>query len=547
MFALGCLVLPAVIYETLRLVITKEKWQARNSLLHFCIILVLTNTICSLMACYVFHHPDVLSGLDSNLSFTLKYLALSLVVSIAALYFELKYLQKMTLVLSLPSITPARRDKLLRILGIILAVVFLLAYSIRLTGNDFWGDELFSVMLADGTLSDLLSMTAADVHPPLYYIVLFVVCKVFGSNPISYQAVSFFFYFAIIILCLFPIWKRFGAKVAIPLILLSSLTGIGFRFAIEVRMYSMSMFFILATFVSLYDVIKTEKISSFAWFCGLSICAAYTHYYALLTVVLIYLCLIVYAIKTRGAFLNKVLISSVLALVSYLPWMAIVFNTVQRTLDNFWIKSLPTVSESFNYLFEGKFSGLLLALAVVTGLVYLAKATNLLALKPQHGKRIVVNESGFHPSKEAVWFLIGIVAITGTLAIGIVVSYIFTPILQLKYLACVAPIAWLLLSYACSRIPLSSLWCTILCLIVIASGFATLPEKIQKEQNFSESSANVLEKTQNLGVKPHIYTNVQHFEWTLGDYYYPGIKYTKVSSPNLEYSTDQDNWLFDSL
>ena len=44
---------------------------------------------------------------------------------------------------------------------------FTLSFSINI-----WYDELFSMEFAKRPISELISLTARDVHPPMYYIVL---------------------------------------------------------------------------------------------------------------------------------------------------------------------------------------------------------------------------------------------------------------------------------------------------------------------------------------------------------------------------------------
>lgn len=53
------------------------------------------------------------------------------------------------------------------------ASVFLLGVSVILSfSRDIWYDELFSMGLAVQPLGELISITARDVHPPLYYMIV---------------------------------------------------------------------------------------------------------------------------------------------------------------------------------------------------------------------------------------------------------------------------------------------------------------------------------------------------------------------------------------
>lgn len=55
-----------------------------------------------------------------------------------------------------------------KILYVYAFLLFLMNF-IRIFDNAFWGDEGFSIRLAQMTVGDMAA-TAADVHPPLYYL-----------------------------------------------------------------------------------------------------------------------------------------------------------------------------------------------------------------------------------------------------------------------------------------------------------------------------------------------------------------------------------------
>ena len=54
----------------------------------------------------------------------------------------------------------------------ILAILFLIRCIMLCTGRDIWYDELFTMEFASRPVSELIRLTAADVHPPLYYILV---------------------------------------------------------------------------------------------------------------------------------------------------------------------------------------------------------------------------------------------------------------------------------------------------------------------------------------------------------------------------------------
>ena len=64
----------------------------------------------------------------------------------------------------------------------------LLGYGLRLQQLDFqplWGDEGWSFYFAGQSIPQLFALTAIDIHPPLYYILLKVWLALLGTGPIA--------------------------------------------------------------------------------------------------------------------------------------------------------------------------------------------------------------------------------------------------------------------------------------------------------------------------------------------------------------------------
>ncbi len=74
-----------------------------------------------------------------------------------------------------------------------LIIITILAALLRLPTigiESMWYDETFSVWLARLPLANLLSATAGDVHPPLWYVIEWAVGAVFGYSAIAMRLVS---------------------------------------------------------------------------------------------------------------------------------------------------------------------------------------------------------------------------------------------------------------------------------------------------------------------------------------------------------------------
>ena len=63
-------------------------------------------------------------------------------------------------------------DEVLGILLFLLAACFLAVSVFLCFSDDIWYDELFTMGLAGQSFGELISVTARDVHPPLYYMIV---------------------------------------------------------------------------------------------------------------------------------------------------------------------------------------------------------------------------------------------------------------------------------------------------------------------------------------------------------------------------------------
>ena len=84
-------------------------------------------------------------------------------------------------------------SKRLRSPFIILTLITLLGLGLRLVQLDFqplWWDEGYSVWFASHSIAEMARLTAADIHPPLYYALLHLWTAVFGLKPLSLRLFS---------------------------------------------------------------------------------------------------------------------------------------------------------------------------------------------------------------------------------------------------------------------------------------------------------------------------------------------------------------------
>ena len=79
----------------------------------------------------------------------------------------------------------------LALLAIVLIGLFLRVY--QLGTQSIWYDEAFSISLSKMSLSQMVQATAADVHPPFYYLILHYLVALFGTSAVAVRLLSVLF------------------------------------------------------------------------------------------------------------------------------------------------------------------------------------------------------------------------------------------------------------------------------------------------------------------------------------------------------------------
>ena len=155
-------------------------------------------------------------------------------------------------------------------------------------------------MLSKMTVQEMLRATAGDVYPPLYYFFTMAAYRVFGATGWAYRLVSIIPYVIGLVLVLTVIRRRFGKGTTILMVTFMSVMSQAVTYNVEVRMYSWAALFVLLSYYALYMIILDGKVPSYVLFVLASLGAAYTHYYAMVSVAFFYLALFVMAVKKKS-------------------------------------------------------------------------------------------------------------------------------------------------------------------------------------------------------------------------------------------------------
>ena len=170
--------------------------------------------------------------------------------------------------------------------GLVLTLLTLLAFGLRLIRISYqplWWDEGWSLYFATTSIGDMLELTAVDIHPPLYYLLLHLWIRLFGPGVISVRLLSVLIGTATIPL-LYAAGRRLsGHKGGLLAAFLLALSPFHIYYSQEVRMYGLVTLLGLAalTFTMQWDARKGHPgIGPWVGYVLAATAALHTAYYA---------------------------------------------------------------------------------------------------------------------------------------------------------------------------------------------------------------------------------------------------------------------------
>lgn len=242
----------------------------------------------------------------------------------------------------------------------------------------FWYDEAYTINLVRQSFGYLWHVTANDVHPPLYYILLKLYTYFFGDSVVALRIFSALPVIGVMLLGCTRIRKMFGDKTALSFLVIIILMPVSQYAASEIRMYSLAMLFVLLSALYAYKSYSTFRRSDLIKFTLFSLAAAYTHYYALLGVFYIYFLFLIVIIIAKRSKITPFIGYSVLFVIGYLPWLINLPGQVSQVQDEYWIDA-PRLKDFIIYLYY-PFARELDLMATATPLAHFAFSFFLLAV-----------------------------------------------------------------------------------------------------------------------------------------------------------------------
>lgn len=207
----------------------------------------------------------------------------------------------------------------------------------RLETRPIWYDDAFSIFLSRGSLGEIISGTAADTMPPLYYFLL----KGWMSlcNQVWFlRTLSVVFSLGIIVLVYLGASRWFNQRAGLWAALFTAVSPLQVYHAQEIRMYGLMTFALFAYilfFIRLWNERGVDRVPWGNWI-GLVLSgtvAVYSHNLAIFSIVVPNLILV---FRREWRFLGQLVLAQIGIGVLWLPWLIFVPLQVVKIQTAFW-------------------------------------------------------------------------------------------------------------------------------------------------------------------------------------------------------------------
>lgn len=296
-----------------------------------------------------------------------------------------------------------------------------------------WADEAYTFALIRHSFAEIWQITAADVHPPLYYFLLKLLAAPFGYSLPVCRMLSALPCLLVAALGGWQLRKCFGQRTAVLFMGLYLLFPYAMTYAAEVRMYGLAQLCIALCAVFAYRAYREEKGRYWALFALFGTCAAYTHYFALVSAGVIYGLLLLAVLRNKRKLWKPWVLASAATIVLFLPWLGSFLTQLAYKVSNeYWIEPI-TLNTVVNYVVTLFSANGMTAFPLFFCLAYAAAFWVLLAGKDKGRIRLG---------------LLALAVPLGTVAVGLAASIAVRPVFVIRYILPSVPLLVFFFAYA---------------------------------------------------------------------------------------------------
>jgi mannosyltransferase len=230
-----------------------------------------------------------------------------------------------------------------------------LAFGVRilyLSAPSLWLDEAISANIIKGSLVDCIQHAKADLHPPLYYVLLHLWSS-FGRDEFVlrlFSVITSFLSGVILYLCA---RRMIHSSVALLALLLLTLSPFQVRYSQEVRMYSLlGLWMVLALFFA-WEYIKNKGLPFLFGYIFSSALGLYTHYQAGIFLIILNMAIAIPLSRQGKKILWQWLPAQLMILFLFSPWIPHFINQFKGG-GRSWVPFHPSfpllISPLFSFL-----------------------------------------------------------------------------------------------------------------------------------------------------------------------------------------------------
>lgn len=420
------------------------------------------------------------------------------------------------------------------------SILFFTALYVSLIFNqNVWTDEIFTMKLIRGGFQEIVEGTAKDVHPPLYYFTAKAARLVFGNSLQVQKAVTLIPMTLTLILGATKVRRHFGNRTALFYIWFLGCIPCSMEYAVQVRMYSMALLAVTACGLYAYESFWEEKKRAWAGLVISALAAAYLHYFAFGSVIIINGILFLALLAGRRDKLGRWFLAAFLMIAGYLPWFPVFVRQFSGVSKSYWIPEITaeTVAGYFQWAFgieKWKWPAWVCTiLCVLAGMVMLTKALGI-----GKGKAGALAAAQGRDAVCALLFML-VPALTGVT--GVILSFAIRPIYRDQYVFPAVGLLCLFLAIATAQFADRKTALIPVCAFVLFLGAAQYQETWHQEYKSTLTDQTLAFWRENVGENDLVVYNLEVYEFCYS-YYFPKEKLSYVRDVDLD--RDFDNIWF---
>ncbi|HNS50096.1 MAG TPA: glycosyltransferase family 39 protein [Anaerolineae bacterium] len=261
--------------------------------------------------------------------------------------------------------------------ALLLASVLLLAAALRfyrLDHQSLWNDEGTSVAMAQRDLQTIARNAAADIHPPLYYVLLSRWVRVLGTGEAAVRSLSALLGVGLVALTYALGRLLLGLRPALAAAFLAAISPFQVYYSQEARMYMLLAVLAAGAVLALARWVRRPTWQALAALVLLEAAGLWTHYsFAFVALALN----LAFLLSLRRGTLQQLVpwgASQVAALLLFAPWLPVALRQAGGWPGRVDAAALPALADAWRWLVFGPAiaTRVVLAWVVVSAILVLA-------------------------------------------------------------------------------------------------------------------------------------------------------------------------------